>query len=116
LELFLCIGVLELFLCIELLELFLCIGVLELFLCIGVLELFLCIGIQQSVQVENNQNLRSFGKMPTVNVDRSLLFQLVGKTFTDEAFEDLCFEFGIELEDVVSHSCSLGRRLKRKWL
>ena len=36
--------------------------------------------------------------MPNVNVLRSELFEAVGKTFTDEAFEDLCFQFGLELE------------------
>ena len=41
-------------------------------------------------------------KMPTVNVDTEVLYKQIGKTLSDEEFEDLCFEFGIELEDVVS--------------
>ncbi|TPX37609.1 phenylalanine---tRNA ligase [Synchytrium microbalum] len=37
--------------------------------------------------------------MPTVNVDKEYLFKELGRTFTTEEFEELCFEFGIELED-----------------
>mmetsp|Transcript_16091 Transcript_16091/g.27174 ORF Transcript_16091/g.27174 Transcript_16091/m.27174 type:complete len:147 (+) Transcript_16091:39-479(+) len=36
--------------------------------------------------------------MPQVNVVREELFKSVGHTFTDEEFEDLCFEFGLEME------------------
>lgn len=39
--------------------------------------------------------------MPTVSVDRDRLFIALNKTYTDEAFDELCFEFGIELDDVV---------------
>ncbi|TPX48849.1 phenylalanine---tRNA ligase [Synchytrium endobioticum] len=37
--------------------------------------------------------------MPTVNVDKECLFKALGKSFTTKEFEELCFEFGIELED-----------------
>ena len=40
--------------------------------------------------------------MPTVTVNRSALFKAIGKEFTDEEFDDLCFEFGIELDEVTS--------------
>ena len=40
--------------------------------------------------------------MPTVTVSRAALFKAIGKEFTDEEFEDLCFEFGIELDEVTS--------------
>ena len=40
--------------------------------------------------------------MPTVIVKRDALFKAIGKTFTDEEFDDLCFEFGIELDEVTS--------------
>ena len=40
--------------------------------------------------------------MPTVTVNRAALFKAIGKEFTDEEFEDLCFEFGIELDEVTS--------------
>ena len=39
--------------------------------------------------------------MPTVLVKRDELFKQIGQTFTDEEFDDLCFEFGIELDDAV---------------
>ncbi|KAL6007385.1 hypothetical protein ACLOJK_032882 [Asimina triloba] len=40
--------------------------------------------------------------MPTVSVGRDRLFAALGKSYTQEEFEELCFEFGIELDDVVS--------------
>lgn len=40
--------------------------------------------------------------MPTLAVARDYLFGLLKQTFTKEQFEDLCFEFGIELDDVTS--------------
>ena len=38
--------------------------------------------------------------MPTVNVNRDALFKAIGQTFTDEEFDNLCFEFGIELDEI----------------
>lgn len=40
--------------------------------------------------------------MPTVIVKRNNFFKAIGKTFTDEEFNDLCFQFGIELDEVTS--------------
>ena len=40
--------------------------------------------------------------MPTVIVNRDALFKAIGQIFTDEEFDNLCFEFGIELEEVTS--------------
>mmetsp|Transcript_31954 Transcript_31954/g.49537 ORF Transcript_31954/g.49537 Transcript_31954/m.49537 type:complete len:640 (+) Transcript_31954:112-2031(+) len=40
--------------------------------------------------------------MPTVGVEKDLLFTHLGRTYTDEAFDELCFEFGIELDEVTS--------------
>ncbi|KAF4320130.1 hypothetical protein BBO99_00002457 [Phytophthora kernoviae] len=40
--------------------------------------------------------------MPTVGVKRDELFAAMGKTYTDEEFDVLCFEFGIELDDITS--------------
>ena len=39
--------------------------------------------------------------MPIVGVGRDALFALLGKKYEQEEFEELCFEFGIELDDVV---------------
>lgn len=36
--------------------------------------------------------------MPNVNVLKKELFDAIGKTFTDEEFEDLCFQYGVEVE------------------
>ena len=36
--------------------------------------------------------------MPTVTVKKDALYKAIGQTFTDEQFDDLCFEFGVELE------------------
>lgn len=40
--------------------------------------------------------------MPTVGVKRDELFAAMQQTFTDEEFDHLCFEFGIELDDITS--------------
>jgi len=42
--------------------------------------------------------------MPTVSLSRDELFEAIGKPFTDEEFEDLCFEFGIELDEITSEA------------
>ena len=39
--------------------------------------------------------------MPVVSLVRDALFKTLGREFTQEQFEDLCFEFGLELDDVV---------------
>ena len=40
--------------------------------------------------------------MPTIIVNRAALFKAIGQSFKDEEFDDLCFEFGIELDDVTT--------------
>ena len=40
--------------------------------------------------------------MPTLSVKRDALFQRLEKTFTDAEFDELCFQFGIELDEVTS--------------
>ena len=40
--------------------------------------------------------------MPTVSVNKDLLFTRIGRTYTDEAFDELCFEFGVELDEITS--------------
>lgn len=35
--------------------------------------------------------------MPTVAINRDALFRALGKDYTDEEFDELCFQFGIEL-------------------
>ncbi|KAI9685098.1 MAG: phenylalanine--tRNA ligase subunit beta [Bogoriella megaspora] len=37
--------------------------------------------------------------MPTISVDKAELFKALGKEYTTEEFDELCFDFGIELDD-----------------
>uniref|UniRef100_A0A8D1Z9B6 Phenylalanine--tRNA ligase beta subunit n=1 Tax=Sus scrofa TaxID=9823 RepID=A0A8D1Z9B6_PIG len=40
--------------------------------------------------------------MPTVSVKRDVLFRALGRTYTNEEFDELCFEFGLELDEITS--------------
>mmetsp|Transcript_2361 Transcript_2361/g.2834 ORF Transcript_2361/g.2834 Transcript_2361/m.2834 type:complete len:646 (+) Transcript_2361:151-2088(+) len=40
--------------------------------------------------------------MPTLAVERDALFTSLGRSYTREEFDELCFEFGVELDDVTS--------------
>ena len=40
--------------------------------------------------------------MPLVNIPRDPLFEALGRTFTETEFEELCWDFGIELDEVVT--------------
>jgi phenylalanyl-tRNA synthetase beta chain len=40
--------------------------------------------------------------MPTVSVSRDRLFAHLGRTYTDHDFDELCFEYGIELDEITS--------------
>ncbi|CAN9234540.1 unnamed protein product [Alternaria alternata] len=42
--------------------------------------------------------------MPTIGVDQAALFKELGKEYTYQEFDDLCFEFGIELDEDTSLS------------
>lgn len=37
--------------------------------------------------------------MPTVSVNKKQLFELLGKEYTTQEFDELCFQFGIELDE-----------------
>ncbi|KAF8311820.1 phenylalanyl-tRNA synthetase subunit beta [Clavulina sp. PMI_390] len=37
--------------------------------------------------------------MPTVSVDKADLFERLGRTYTTHEFDELCFEFGLELDE-----------------
>ncbi|XP_044209987.1 phenylalanine--tRNA ligase beta subunit [Thunnus albacares] len=47
--------------------------------------------------------------MPTVGVKRDLLFKALGKTYTDDEFDELCFEFGLELDEITSEKEIISR-------
>lgn len=40
--------------------------------------------------------------MPTLAVEREALFSSLGRSYTDEEFDELCFEFGVELDEITS--------------
>ena len=40
--------------------------------------------------------------MPTLAVEKEILFAHMGRSYSDEAFDELCFEFGIELDEITS--------------
>ncbi|KAL9191511.1 hypothetical protein ACHAXT_001217 [Thalassiosira profunda] len=40
--------------------------------------------------------------MPTVGVSRDALFAHLGRSYTDEEFDELAFEFGVELDEITS--------------
>jgi len=40
--------------------------------------------------------------MPTVAVEKDLLFTHLGRSYSDEGFDELCFEFGVELDEITS--------------
>jgi phenylalanyl-tRNA synthetase beta chain len=47
--------------------------------------------------------------MPTVGLKRDLLFSALGQTFTEDQFDELCFEFGLELDEVVKETNDEGK-------
>ena len=40
--------------------------------------------------------------MPTLAVEKDILFTHMGRTYTDKEFDELCFEFGVELDEITS--------------
>jgi len=38
--------------------------------------------------------------MPNITLIRDHLFENIGKTYTEKEFDELCFEFGVEVDDV----------------
>ncbi|PSC73331.1 putative phenylalanine-tRNA ligase beta subunit [Micractinium conductrix] len=49
--------------------------------------------------------------MPVVGVNRDKLFEALGQTYTEEQFEELCFEYGIELDDATSEKEMMRKEL-----
>ncbi|XP_064157610.1 phenylalanine--tRNA ligase beta subunit [Anguilla rostrata] len=47
--------------------------------------------------------------MPTVSVKRDLIFQALGRKYTDEEFDELCFEFGLELDEITTERDIISR-------
>jgi len=40
--------------------------------------------------------------MPTLAVEKDVLYAHLGRTYTDVEFDELCFEFGVELDEITS--------------
>lgn len=49
--------------------------------------------------------------MPTVSLNRDELFEQLGQTYTEEEFDDLCFRFGVELDEVTSEKELIEKEL-----
>jgi len=47
--------------------------------------------------------------MPTLGVNRDDLFEALGQVYTEKEFDELCFEFGIELDEVTSEAKELEK-------
>ena len=47
--------------------------------------------------------------MPTIGIKRDLLFEALGQTYTETEFDELCFEFGLELDEVVTEINDQGK-------
>ncbi|CAH0389432.1 unnamed protein product [Bemisia tabaci] len=47
--------------------------------------------------------------MPTINIKRDVLFKALNKTYTDDEFSQLCFEFGLELDEVTSEKQMISK-------
>eukprot|EP01135_Chromosphaera_perkinsii_P004649 Nk52_evm42s292 gene=Nk52_evmTU42s292 len=47
--------------------------------------------------------------MPTVGVKKEFLFQKLGRSFTDDEFFDLCFDFGVELDEITSEKTMMEK-------
>lgn len=42
--------------------------------------------------------------MPNITIVKSELFEALGRTYTDEEFDELCFEFGVEVDNVLTQT------------
>lgn len=47
--------------------------------------------------------------MPTISIVRDLLFDALQQQYTEEQFDELCFEFGIELDDVTTEKAIIRK-------
>ena len=53
--------------------------------------------------------------MPTLGVNRDDLFDALGQVYTEQEFDELCFEFGIELDEVTSEANELEKQSQVSW-
>ena len=48
--------------------------------------------------------------MPNITLIRSHLFASIGREYTDKEFDELCFEFGVEVDDVETQMIEVNKR------
>ncbi len=53
--------------------------------------------------------------MPTLSVDRNELFIALGREYTEEEFGELCFDFGIELDEVTTKIAEEEGGSEERW-
>ena len=51
--------------------------------------------------------------MPTLSVSRDQLFSRLGKKYTEEEFDEVCFQFGVELDEVLTEKEAAAARQLR---
>ena len=49
-----------------------------------------------------------------MGIPRDPLFEALGRTFTEDEFQELCFEFGIELDEVETVEVKVRAALVRR--
>ncbi|EGV61270.1 phenylalanine--tRNA ligase subunit beta [Yamadazyma tenuis] len=52
--------------------------------------------------------------MPTISVDKQDLYEYLGRSYTTQEFDELCFDFGIELDEDTTEDCTAGERPQLK--
>lgn len=52
--------------------------------------------------------------MPTIPVDKADLYKLLGREYTTEEFDELCFDFGLELDEDTTDECQGDERPQLK--
>ena len=53
--------------------------------------------------------------MPNITLIRSHLFEKIGREYTDKEFDELCFEFGVEVDDVETQSIEFTGNDEKKY-
>ncbi|EDQ88240.1 uncharacterized protein MONBRDRAFT_26444 [Monosiga brevicollis MX1] len=57
----------------------------------------------------NNLQSSANATMPTISINRDDLHTALGRSYTQKEFEDLCFDFGLELDEVTSEKEELEK-------
>lgn len=52
--------------------------------------------------------------MPTIPCDKADLYALLGREYTTKEFDELCFDFGLELDEDTTEDCAEGERPQLK--